>query len=249
MTPLVSIIMPLYNAERFVAQSIESVLAQSHTHWELLIADDHSSDGSVGIVKGFAERDTRIHLFEMPQNQGASKCRDFLMQQANGRFIAFLDSDDLWLPKKLEKQMAFMLDNNYAFTDTQYETIAENGAPKNVVKTAGAVDYKKYLRNTIIGCCTAMLDRRKLQALPILGETRGDDMAMWLNILKQVEFAAPLDETLSQYRDREGSLSSNKIKAMQDVWHVYRHNEGLNIFQALFCFVGYAFNAVQKSLF
>lgn len=250
MTPLVSIIMPLFNAERYVAQSIESVLAQTYTNWELLVSDDHSTDNSVEIVKSFVDNDKRIKLFESEKNQGIAMTRNISIEHAKGRFVAFLDNDDIWMPEKLEKQLKFMLDKNCGFSYTSYELVDNKGVSKNkIIKTIGILDYKKYSRNTIIGCGTVMLDSDIVGdfRMPLFGTS--DDMALWLNILRRGVKAYPVEEVLQKYRVTKNSASSNKINAARDVWRVYRENEQMPWLKAVYCFSCYAFHAVKKRLF
>ena len=250
MTPLVSIIMPCYNAERYIAQSIESVLAQTYQNWELLITDDCSTDNSVKVATKYSLQDDRINLLVPDEHQGIARTRNMSISRARGRFMAFLDNDDMWKPEKLEKQVNFMLEKGIGFSYTSYELIDIDGVLKNkVIKTQGVVDYKKYLRNTIIGCGTVMIDRDKVGHFSMPINDTSDDMAAWLNILRKGYKAYPLDEVLQQYRVTGKSASSNKFKASRDVWKVYRKNEKLNLIKSLYSFICYAFNAVKKRVF
>ncbi len=250
MKPLVSIIMPSYNAERYIAQSIESVLAQTYQNWELLITDDGSTDKSVEIIRNYCNNDNRINLLVSDKNQGIAKTRNLSIARAKGRFVAFLDNDDLWLPEKLERQVGFMLDNEYGFTYTSYKLIDYQGVDKNkTIRTAGVLDYKKYLRNTIIGCGTVIIDIDIVGYFTMPMNDTSDDMALWLNILRKGFKAYPIEEVLHKYRVKKHSASSNKIKAASDVWRVYREDERLSWLKAACCFSCYAFNAIKKRLF
>ena len=245
MTPLVSIIMPCYNAECYIAQSIESVLAQTYQNWELLITDDGSTDKSVEI-----KNDERINVMVSDEHQGIARTRNMSMSRAKGRFVAFLDSDDIWYPEKLEKQVEYMLEHELAFTYSSYEIIDYQGNPKNrIVKDAGVMSYKKYLRNTIICCGTVVVDREKTGhfATPIIKTS--EDMSLWLNIMKRGFDAYPVPGPLHKYRITPGSASSNKFKAACDVWRVYRKIEKLSLPASVFNFVCYTFNAVKKHVF
>ena len=250
MTPLVSIIMPCYNAERYIAQSIESVLAQTYRNWELLITDDCSTDGSVKIATKYSLLDDRISLLVPDEHQGIARARNMSISRARGRFVAFLDSDDIWYPEKLERQVNYMLENDLAFTYTSYELIDWQGNPKNkTVKDAGVMSYKKYLRNTIICCGTVVIDREKTGhfATPIIRTS--EDMSLWLSIMKRGFDAYPVPGPLHKYRITPGSASSNKINAACDVWRVYRKMEKLSLAASVFNFVCYTFNAVKKHVF
>lgn len=247
--PLVSVIMPSYNAERYIAESIISVLNQTYNNWELLITDDCSSDNTVTIAQSFAQQDPRIKLVVADHHSGIANTRNQSLLRMQGRFVAFLDNDDLWVPEKLEKQVRFMTENDYAFCYSAYELIKEDGTSKGkTIKTAGVIDYKKYLRNTIIGSGTIMLDREKTSPLTMPENATSDDMALWCKILKKGHRAYPIQEVLMKYRVRNNSASANKWKAAQDVWRVYRDQEHLSLPFALWCFVGYAWNAVIKRL-
>ena len=248
-SPLVSVIMPSYNAERYIAESISSVLNQTYPHWELLITDDCSTDNTVAIARSFAEQDSRIKLKVAEHHSGIANTRNQSLLRMQGRFVAFLDNDDLWVPEKLEKQVRFMMENDFAFSYSAYELIKEDGTPKGkIIKTAGVIDYKKYLRNTIIGSGTIMLDRDKTSPLTMPENATSDDMALWCKILKKGHHAHPIQEVLMKYRVRNNSASANKWKAAQDVWRVYRNQEHLSFTYALWCFIGYAWNAVIKRM-
>lgn len=250
MTPLVSIIMPCYNAERYIAQSIESVLAQTYQNWELLITDDGSTDKSVEIISKYCTKDDRINVLVPDEHQGIAKARNMSISRAKGRFVAFLDNDDLWKPEKLEKQIKFMLEKEIGFSYTSYELVDQDGITKNkIIQTQGVVDYKKYLRNTIIGCGTVMIDRDIVGHFGMPINDTSDDMAAWLSILRRGFKAYPLDEVLLQYRVTGKSASSNKFKASRDVWRVYRDIEKLSLTKSVFSFVCYAFNALKKRVF
>lgn len=247
--PLVSVIMPSYNAEQYIAESIESVLAQTYSEWELVITDDCSSDKTPEIAKAYGEKDPRINFCVAKQHSGIAETRNQSLLRAQGRFIAFLDNDDLWMAEKLEKQVSFMLEQDHSFSYSEYELLNEDGTPKGkTIKTAGVIDYHKYLRNTIIGSGTIMLDREKTGPLTMPVNATSDDMALWCKILKEGHRAYPIKEVLMKYRVRNNSASANKWKAAGDVWKVYRNQEKLSFFESLECFVSYAFNAIKKRL-
>ena len=250
MNPLVSIIMPCYNAERYIAQSIESVLAQTYTNWELLITDDGSTDNSVKIAQKYCLQDDRINLLVPDEHQGIARTRNLSLSRSKGRFVAFLDNDDLWVSDKLEKQINYMIDNKVGFTYASYELIDSNGAPKNkTIKTQGIIDYNKYLKNTIIGCGTVVLDKDIVGHFSMPSNDTSDDMASWLSILRKDYKAYPVEGILLKYRITGKSASSNKFKASRDVWRVYRVNEDLSLPKSVFCFICYTFNAIKKRVF
>lgn len=244
---LVSIITPVYNAEKFVAETIKSVQAQSYTNWEMILVDDVSSDNSEKIIKEFQEKDNRIKYIKLKENSGAAVARNMAIENAKGRYIAFLDSDDLWKPEKLEKQIKFMNDNNYGFTFTSYELMKEDGTKLNkLVKVPNRIDYDGLLKNTIIGCLTVVVDREIVGdfRMPLL--RKGQDTATWLKILKTYEYCYGINENLAEYRLVQGSISSNKIGALKRTWNTYRNVERLNFIKCSYVFTCYTLNAIKK---
>lgn len=246
---LVSIIMPSYNASRFIEESINSVLSQTYTNWELLIVDDCSKDNSVEIVQKFIKINNRIKLFSLRENTGAAAARNVALECACGQYIAFLDSDDIWENKKLEKQLNFMHTNQYAFTFSEYYIMEENGRKTgNIIHVPFSLSYHQYLRNTIIGCLTVMIDRNIVGdfRMPLIKSSH--DMALWLLIMKRGFKAYGLQDILAGYRLVSTSNTAKKWKAATDVWKVYRTIEHHSIFYSSFCFCNYAINAILKRL-
>lgn len=247
--PLISVIMPCYNMASYVSDSIKSVIAQTYPHWELLIVDDASSDETVNIIKSYAQADSRIKFAIKKQNSGISDTRNQCIQMAQGQFLAFLDADDIWHPEKLEKQLSFMLAKNIGFTYSTYDWIDEDGKIMNkFINTIGNLDYKTYLRNTIIGCSTVMVNKAITGDVFVPKFRTSEDTATWLDILRKGLMAYAIDESLVSYRIRRKSASSNKIRASIDLWKVYRQHEKLPFFKAIYYFSCYAFNAVKKRL-
>lgn len=247
--PLVSVIMPCYNMEKYVADSIASVVRQTYPHWELLIVDDASTDGTVEIVKNLCNNDDRIHFEVKTKHSGIADTRNQCIQMAQGRFLAFLDADDIWHPEKLETQVRFMLENHVGFTYSTYDWIDEEGNTLNKsINTIGHLDYETYLRNTIIGCSTVVVDKTIVGEVVVPRFRTSEDTATWLDILKQGHLAYAIDQPLVSYRIRRRSASSNKLKAAADLWKVYRRHEKIPFFKALHYFSCYAFNAIKKRL-
>lgn len=231
---LVSIIMPSWNTERFIAETIKSVINQTYTNWELLIVDDCSTDKTDEIVASF--NDNRIKYFHNEKNSGAALTRNKALREAKGEWIAFLDSDDLWMPEKLEKQIEFMEENGYAFSYTNYEEIDVNGnktgvritGPKKITET-GMFNY------CWPGCLTVMYDAEKVGLIQIEDIKKNNDYAMWLKACKKANCYL-LDECLGQYRKgRVGSVSTHSIKTMIG-WHykLYHEAEDMGILSSLF---------------
>lgn len=247
--PLVSVIMPCYNMERFITDTINSVKRQTYAHWELLIVDDASSDRTAEIVKSHQIQDDRIHFFVKPQHSGIANTRNQCLKMAQGRFLAFLDSDDLWHPEKLERQLQFMMERNIGFSYSSYDCVDETGNPLGkTVKAAGNLNHNAYMHNTIIGCSTVMIDRTIIGEVVVPNFRTSEDTATWLNILKKGYLAYAIDQPLTSYRIRQHSASSNKLKASSDLWKVYRQQEKLSLFKAMGCFFSYAYNAIKKRL-
>ena len=249
MTPLVSIIMPSYNAERYIAQSIESVIAQTYQNWELIITDGPSTDKTVEIAKEFCEKDNRIHLIVPQQHQDIAEARHTSIKNSKGSFLAFLDSDDIWVKDKLEKQVSFMLEHNYAFTYANYQTIDANGnITGKTIHNGGVVDYHKYLRNTIIGCGSVMIDTEKVGQILLPSNEVNDDMGLWCSLFRTGIKAYPINEVLYYYRIRNDGASSQRFKMMRSVWKVYRKQEKMSFLKSTSCFLSYAYHAIKKRI-
>ncbi|MED2941887.1 glycosyltransferase [Bacillus swezeyi] len=247
--PLISVITPSYNAEEFIGKTIQSVINQSFPDWEMIIADDCSTDGTRDILKRCEEEDERIHAIYLEKNQGAAAARNAALNKAKGRYVAFLDSDDIWKKEKLEKQLAFMKEHQHAFTFTAYEMISQNDEPLHKsVKAPERLTYDDVLKNTIIGCLTVMLDREQTGGIQMPNIRTRQDLATWLSVLKRGFKAYGLNEPLAEYRIVDTSISRNKWKAAQKTWYVYREIERLHLMKATWCFVHYAKNAVMKRL-
>ncbi|WP_420973542.1 glycosyltransferase family 2 protein [Bacillus thuringiensis] len=244
---IVSIITPSYNASSFIKETIQSVQSQTYTNWEMIIIDDVSKDNTCELIKEEIKKDNRIRLIELQENCGAAIARNTGINNAKGKYIAFLDSDDLWLPEKLEKQLAFMQNNDIAFSFTGYQIMNQDGTlTDKIVHVPGKINYNGLLKNTIIGCLTVMLDIEKLGKVQMPNIRTRQDTATWLKILKQGHYAYGLDEVLSKYRKVENSISSKKFKMAKMNWKLYREIEGLSIPKSAWCFMNYALNGAVK---
>lgn len=242
--PLVSIIMPSYNSSQYIIESISSVIEQSYQNWELLITDDCSNDNTHQIVQEYLAKDNRIKLFINKENAGAGAARNNSIKQASGRFIAFLDADDQWLPEKLTKQIAFMLKNNYEFTFTAYQKLA-SGQLKGTVTPPRSTTYRKLLCGNIIGCLTAIYDTKTLGKLYMPLIRKRQDMGLWLDILKQVPQAYCLSEVLALYRIDSG-MSQNKLDILRWQWVFYRDVVKLSFFKTCYYFTLYSLKGFIK---
>ncbi|WP_060678179.1 glycosyltransferase family 2 protein [Virgibacillus halodenitrificans] len=247
--PLVSVITPAYNAERFIRQTIESVLAQTYSNWEMIIVDDCSTDKTVEYINHYIKTDSRIKLFIQEKNRGSAIARNTAMNNAKGQYLAFLDSDDLWYPEKLEKQLHFMIQKNIAFSFTKYVRMTEEGVLKNTFsKTPESVGYNDLLKHCVIGCLTVMIDRNKTGHHSMVNIRTRQDYAYWLTLTKKGHLAYGLPEVLAKYRDVENSISSNKIKAAKRQWFVYRQIERLNLFASIWYFSHYAWKGISNTI-
>ncbi len=242
----VSIIVPVYNAENYIEQTIKSVLAQSYENWELLLAENGSTDKSVEKIRQFD--DPRIRLIIMDGNVGAANARNEGMRQATGTYVGYIDADDLWHADKLKKQIAFMEEKDAAFSFTGYEFGDENAVGTGkIVKVPDTLSYKQALSNTTIFTSTVMFDTRKIARDKLyMPNVKSEDSALWFRILREGFIAYGLNENLVTYRRPANSLSSNKLEAMRRIWNLYRKQEKLNVFYSMYLFVGWAIRAVKR---
>ena len=247
---LVSIIVPVYNSERFINDTIRTVQEQTYGNWELILVNDCSTDNSVSIIEKYVKEDNRIKLINLECNSGAAIARNTGIEQATGRYIAFLDADDLWHKEKLEKQIKFMKENEYEFTFTGYEFADEHGKGNGkIVKVPYRMSYKQALKNTTISTITVMFDTYSInKKLIYMPNVRSEDTATWWQVLKNGYTAFGLNEILSYYRRYHDSKSANKLIAIKQVWELYRKVEKLNLFCSIYNFCFYAINAVRRRI-
>ena len=241
--------MPLYNAEKFVGEAIDSVLVQSYANWELIVVDDGSTDASPDIVRAYS--DPRIRMVQHDCNKGVAAARNTALSHASGDYLAFFDSDDVWLENKLERQLEFMADVRAAMCFTSYETIEEDGAHRNYVRVPAQIDYRGFLKNTITCSHTVMFDRAHVSKDKLMAPLEKnydfpEDLAVWLGVLKQGFVAYGLDEVLAKNRKRSGSRSADKLKAVRRTWNQYRRGEGLNVPYSMYCLFWQLYHAALK---
>ena len=232
---LVSVIMPSYNCGKFVRETIKSVQAQTYKNWEIIFVDDCSSDDTLIIVSEMSDLDDRIKIYRNDKNSGAAISRNNALREAKGRWIAFLDSDDLWEPDKLEKQVSFMEANGFYFSYTSYQEIDSEGSLTGV-KICGPKRITKVGMYAFCwpGCLTVMYDRDKIGLIQIVDIKKNNDYAMWLKVSKKADCYL-LDECLAKYRrGRKGSISSLSIPT-KIKWHykLFREAEGMNAIYSL----------------
>lgn len=232
---LVSVIMPTYNCGRFIAETIASIQAQTYENWEIEIVDDCSTDDTKAVVTALMEKDPRIHYHCLEVNSGAAVARTESMRLARGEFMAFCDSDDLWMPDKLERQLAFMQENGYAFSCTAYEQIdEESNSLDRVIKTVTKTDYNRLLLDCPVGNSSVMYNVGVMGKFEVPNIRKRNDDALWLTMLKKEKYIWGMPDVLMRYRIRKNSISSNKLAVIKYHWILYREIEHLSVFRSAF---------------
>ena len=238
--PLVSIITPTFNSAKFILQTLHSVQNQSYQNWELIIVDDCSTDDTIKIITSVIQNEKRIKLFQNEINYGAGITRNKALQFANGRFIAFLDSDDLWKIDKLTNQINYLISNNVPFTFSSYELINEEGIPLNkVIKTPQKLTYNQLFFCNYVGNLTGIYDVKHFGKIQISQIRKRQDWILWLTILKKIKVVKPIQESLAFYRVRNDSISASKIGLLKSNYCVYRQFHELNVFMSILCMTGF----------
>ena len=247
--------MPNYNGSEYISEAIESVQSQTYQSWELIVVDDGSSDESVSIVKAYTKSDSRIQLVKVKYKKlckGPAAARKTAIDYANGRFIAFLDSDDLWAPEKLEKQIIFMLQNSFGFSYSWYEIVNEESKGISYMKPPQSkLDYEQSLRYPVIGCLTVIYDTQ------IVGKVNLDlnqydpyaDYSLWLKIIKCGFNAYCFKEVLAKYRLVNKSLSSGLGTALKHKWNMFRKMEKINFVKSFYLLCFHIFNGFFRKIF
>lgn len=250
--PVVSIITPVYNVEKFIEATMDCVRAQTFPEWEMLLIEDGCTDKTVSVIQGYLERtgEKRIRLIRMEQNGGAARARNRGVKEARGRFITYLDADDLWEPVKLERQLSFMEKCEAAFCFTGYEFADENGVGLGkIVKVPETIDYKEALKNTTIFTSTVAFDVERIPKeeleMPVI---KSEDTALWWRVLRKGYLAYGLNENLVKYRRAGKSLSSNKLEAIRRIWNLYRRAEGMSVTSSAYHFCFWAVRAVKRRI-
>lgn len=249
---MVSIIVPVYNAAQYIQQTIKMVKKQTYTDWELLLVDDCSGDNSCEMIEACLEKeaDDRIRLIKKEKNEGAALTRNRGIKEAKGRYIAFLDADDVWLSHKLQSQMDFMEKEQAAFVFSAYEFGDEEAkGTGKVVHVPDTLTYRQALSRTVIFTTTVLLDTEKIpKELIYMPNVPSEDSATWWQILRNGHVARGLNQVLAIYRRPGKSLSSNKLEAIKRIWYLYRKIEKLSLVTSCLMFVGWAYRATVRRL-
>jgi len=229
MNELVSIIIPTYNTEKFIGDTLQSVQNQTYQNWEMILVDDASTDRTVSVIEEFAKNDSRIKLFKLEKNSGNGFARNIALEKAVGKYIAYLDADDLWFSNKLEKQIGFLKANNLHFTFSFYDCIDEEGNSLNRrVEAPINLTYDELFFCNYVGNLTAIYDADYFGKIILEATQKRQDWRLWLTILKQIQFTKPVPEPLAFYRIRKDSISSSKFKLIKHNFGVYREFHGFN---------------------
>lgn len=247
----VSVIMPVYNAGKFLKHSIHSVQLQTYDNWELLIVNDASTDESLAEAKSFAEKDSRIKVFDMHENLGVGACRNFAIARASGRYLAFLDADDLWSKRKLEKHVSFMQENDYALSHTSFAYIDEKGKflPTGQVIVDRDVNMALYMKTTQIGMSSVMIDHQKIKEVRFPEDRKlCEDATTWMRYLRKGLLFHGLNDVLLLYRIRNKQLSGNKPKMALNTFKRYMKEKKIALYKRFYYFMHYAYNGLEKRL-
>lgn len=245
--PMVSVIIPVYNAARYLEQTVQSVLKQSFANYEILLVDDGSTDGSKELLFRLQEADDRIRVLVNEENLGVALTRNRAIEESRGTFLAFLDADDLWLPEKLEKQLALAARTGADLLYSSYSFVDQDGQPCGRSFLARpCVDFDSMLLRNEIGCSTAMVRRSALGAHRFLESFYHEDYVLWMELLKDGCIAAGVPEILADYRILPGSRSYRKLRSAHMRWTIYRKALRLPLWKSILSFVAYAVNGLMK---
>lgn len=238
---LVSVIIPIFNSEKYISDTIISVQNQTYQNWEMLLVDDGSTDETQTIITSFLT-DKRIQFYPLEKNSGTGVARNFALAKANGKYISFLDADDLWKSDKLEKQINFLQTHNQPFTFSFYDCIDEQGNSLNRrIEAPRNLSYRQLFFCNYVGNLTGIYDVEYFGKISISNIRKRQDWMHWLTILKKIKTAKPVPESLAFYRIRENSLSTSKTALIQYNFAVYRQFHGFNLVVSMLCMIGFSF--------
>jgi len=246
MNKKISIITPIYNAEDFLEETLQSILDQTYTNWESILINDNSTDRSLEIANKFVALDSRFKIINKTEGEGAAKARNSGIEVAEGRFIAFLDSDDIWENDKLKKQVNYMLANKVGFTYTNYSQFGETLKSDVTINAPKKVNYSQLIKTNYIGCLTVVYDALEHGKFYFPLTKKRHDFALWLTMLKKFDYAYNIGESLARYRVHGNSLSSNKKDAFQSYFYILHNIEKVNKFIAFYYTARFSFISIIK---
>lgn len=243
---LVSIVMPAYNCSDFLGITLDSIIDQTYKNWEVIVVDDCSTDNTAEVVKEYMKKDERVKYHKLDKNSGAAVARNTAVELARGKYMAFLDSDDVWFPEKLSKQISFMEENNYLFTCTSYTKIDEEG--KYLNRTIGVRKQSKYddILKKNPGNSTVIYNAEVIGKVTIPNIRKRNDYVMWLSVVKKAEMLYGMEEPLASHRIRNGSLSKKKANLVGYHWKVYREIEKLSLLKSSYLIIYWVVVTVFK---
>jgi glycosyltransferase involved in cell wall biosynthesis len=240
--PLVSIITPCYNSEKFIQETIQSVQNQTYQNWEMIIVDDASTDNTVAIIDKIASIDYRIKVIKLNKNSGTGIARNSALDFANGKYIAFLDADDLWKPEKLKTQVNFLQSNNIPFTFSYYECINEEGKSLNIaIESPKHLSYRQLFFCNYVGNLTGIYDVDYFGKISISSTRKRQDWMLWLTILQKIKVAHIVPQSLAYYRVRQNSISASKFDLVKHNYAVYKTFHGLTVVKSIICMIIFLF--------
>lgn len=244
---LVSVITPVYNCEKYIKRTLESVFSQTYKEIEIVLVDDQSKDRSAAIIKKYQETHQEIVYFLQPENMGAGHARNKALELARGQYVAFLDADDIWKPEKIEKQVQLLHEKKGSFCFTAIEMIDGNDKIiKRKRKVKEEIDYNFLLSNTMIPTSGVMVDRIVKGDFRMHLRRGGQDYATWLRLLRDGSKAYGINVAMTRYRIDGESLSSNKLKSIGQIWEIQTQDEGISKFHAGLHIVRWCWNSVKK---
>ena len=244
---MVSVITPSYNCAKYISDTIDSVINQTYKNWEMIIVDDNSSDNSNEIIEKYVQRDNRIKFIKLEKNSGPAVARNRAIEEATGRYIAFLDADDLWMSDKLQKQIDFMQSYNYELTYTAYETMREDGVNlHHTVIPPKKLNYQELLKANRIGCLSAIYDSKRIGKVYMPLIKKRQDYGLWLKILKKVDYAYGMDEVLGRYRVMSNSVSSNKLNLLKYNYRLFREYEKFSALKSFYYLMWNVYIKIMK---
>lgn len=246
---LCSVIMPAYNSEKYIDEAIESVIRQTYKNWELIIVNDASTDDTEKIIKSYQEKDKRIKLISLSENQGVANARNTAVKNSIGRYIAFLDSDDYWEEEKLQEQIKFMKNRKIAFSYHDYKLLNTVNNKEKLIKVPLKLNYNELLKGNTTGSCLTVCIDRKIVDKIYFPKEKHEDYICWLNILKKYYIEGyGLNKILGTYRIGKKSISSNKLQSAVWNWQVYRKNQNISVLKTIYYMSFYIVNGLKKYL-